>query len=150
MKQCTVLGGLLFGAVSFPIIAVLAALSAADPDGANQATTSAIIALGNTVATLWIIGSTYYLVNRPEISQGKGAAMQTAVTGAILLVLGFGSTAFYAWEEVAAGTELPTINLLVFLIPVGLFVVTVALFMAMLQGPGTPTGNPRVQVAHAH
>lgn len=76
--------------------------------------------------------------------------MQTAVTGAILLVLGFGSTAFYAWEEVAAGTELPTINLLVFLIPVGLFVVTVALFMAMLQGPGTPTGNPRVQVAHAH
>lgn len=148
MKQAAVLGVMLVGAIFFPIASILAAPSLSGPDESSAAT-SGIFALGNTVATVWIIGLTYYLVTRPELSRGNGSALRTAVVGAILLVLGFSSTAFYAWEEVVADTELPTINLLVFLIPVGLFVVTVALFMTMLQGPGVPTGKPGVQVAHA-
>nr|VDG63921.1 Uncharacterised protein [Streptococcus thermophilus] len=149
MKQSAVLGAMLVGAIVFPVAAVLAVPALSNPEESSSAVTSGAVALGNTAATLWIIGLTYFLATRPEISRGNGAAMRTGVIGAILLVLGFSSTAFYAWEEVAAGTELPTINLLVFLIPVGLFVVTAALFMAMLQGPAAPTGKPGVQVAHA-
>lgn len=130
MKPQTILGSLLAGAIGIPALTVLVNFAFSGPEY-WPVMNSFVMALGATLATVWVgfLDSYLFVVSRRE-PVGAGVLV-TALVGSAMLFIGFGSTALAAWEEVQAGQALPIINLFIFLIPLGLIVVAVAFLMAL-------------------
>ena len=125
MKPKTIIGLLLGGSVVIPIVAILTTRLPHTPSIATMA-------MGATLTATWVvILAVLLLTSSQRGSVGRGV-LATTFIGALLLLIGFGSVALAAWEEVVAGQELPTINLFIFLIPLGfvlLFVAYIVLFV---------------------
>ena len=128
-----ILAGLLTGAIFIPAIAVIAVLALADDSGSNQVTTSAVLAAGATLTSIWALSRLRALLAQARVRDETAATAWLGILGAVLLAGGFASVAFYAWEEVVVGYETPTINLLIFLIPAGLLITAVALVVAVVE-----------------
>ena len=130
MKPEAILGSLLAGAIGIPVLTVLLNSVIDDPEYWS-AISAVTMAVGATLATVWVgfLDTYLFVVSRRE-PVGTGVLV-TALVGGAMLFIGFGSTALASWEEVQAGQALPIINLFIFLIPLGLVVVAVAFLMAL-------------------
>ncbi|QQE50646.1 hypothetical protein I6H52_09150 [Corynebacterium urealyticum] len=126
MGAKTILGGLLAGAVGIPALTVLTSFIINDPNAAWSVVDGLIIAVGASLTTVWVAVLGGYLFLRSRTEPARGTVLTWAGVGCAMLLLGFGSTALYAWEEVAAGQVLPVINLFILLIPLGIISVAVA------------------------
>ena len=126
MGAKTTLGRLLAGAVGIPALTVLTSFIINDPNAAWSVVDGIIIAVGASLTTVWVAVLGGYLFLRSRTEPARGTVLAWAGVGCVMLLLGFGSTALYAWEEVVAGQALPIINLFVLLIPLGIIAVAVA------------------------
>ncbi|MDK8790522.1 hypothetical protein [Corynebacterium sp. MSK039] len=126
MGAKTILGWLLAGAVGIPALTVLTSFIINDPNAAWSVVDGIIIAVGASLTTVWVAVLGGYLFLRSRTEPARGTVLAWAGVGCAMLLLGFGSTALYAWEEVAAGQALPIINLFILLIPIGIIAVAVA------------------------
>ena len=126
MGAKTTLGRLLAGAVGIPVLTVLTSFIINDPNAAWSVVDGIIMAVGASLTTVWVAALGGYLFLRSRTAPAKGTVLAWAGVGCLMLLLGFGSTALYAWEEVAAGQALPIINLFILLIPLGIVAVAVA------------------------
>lgn len=120
MGAKTILGWLLAGAVGIPALTVLTSFIINDPNAAWSVVDGIIIAVGASLTTVWVAVLGGYLFLRSRTEPARGTVLAWAGVGCAMLLLGFGSTALYAWEEVAAGQVLPVINLFILLIPLGI------------------------------
>lgn len=126
MGAKTTLGRLLAGAVGIPALTVLTSFIINDPNAAWSVVDGIIIAVGGSLTTVWVAALGGYHFLRSRRTPARGTVVAWAGVGCVMLLLGFGSTALYAWEEVAAGQALPIINLFILLIPLGIIAVAVA------------------------
>ncbi|MDK6302660.1 MULTISPECIES: hypothetical protein [Corynebacterium] len=126
MGAKTTLGRLLAGAVGIPVLTVLTSFMINDPNAAWSVTDALIMAVGASLTTAWVAALGGYLFLRSRTAPARRTVLAWAGVGCAMLLLGFGSTALYAWEEVAAGQALPIINLFILLIPLGIIAVAVA------------------------
>ena len=126
MGAKTTLGRLLAGAVGIPVLTVLISFIINDPNSAWSVTDALIMAVGASLTTVWVAALGGYHFLRSRRAPARGTVLAWAGVGCVMLLLGFGSTALYAWEEVVAGQALPIINLFVLLIPLGIIAVAVA------------------------
>lgn len=126
MGAKTTLGRLLAGAVGIPALTVLISFIINDPNSAWSVVDAVIMAVGASLTTVWVAALGGYHFFRSRRAPARGTVVAWAGVGCVMLLLGFGSTALYAWEEVVAGQALPIINLFVLLIPLGIIAVAVA------------------------
>lgn len=126
MGAKTTLGRLLAGAVGIPVLTVLISFIINDPNSAWSVTDALIMAVGASLTTVWVAALGGYHFLRSRRAPVRGTVVAWAEVGCVMLLLGFGSTALYAWEEVTAGQALPIINLFILLIPLGIIAVAVA------------------------
>lgn len=134
MKPKAILGMLLAGAVGIPVLTVLTNRVVGDPNVYWDITYAVVTAVGSTLAALWVTVLDGYLVVRTRRDPVRGGVVPLALIGGAMLLIGFGSTALAAWEEVQAGQPLPIINLFIFLIPLGLILMVIAFVLALADG----------------
>ncbi|OFS16706.1 hypothetical protein HMPREF3097_07785 [Corynebacterium sp. HMSC27B11] len=112
--------------MGIPVLTVLISFIINDPNSAWSVTDALIMAVGASLTTVWVAALGGYHFLRSRRAPARGTVLAWAGVGCAMLLLGFGSTALYAWEEVAAGQALPIINLFILLIPLGIIAVAVA------------------------
>lgn len=134
MKPKAILGMLLAGAVGIPVLTVLTNHLRSDPNVYWDVTYAVVTAVGSTLAALWVAVVDAYLVVRSRREPVRGGVLPLALIGGAMLLVGFGSTALAAWEEIQARQPLPIINLFIFLIPLGLILVVIAFLSALAGG----------------